>query len=201
MKQQFPGFFDFQLGEVLLRGHMILLLKHVRQVIGMNTHGGGNIRDLQIIMVMQLHILTCLVGDGQAGVFGIIRTQFFQQGTNQTVHNAVGPEMGGDPFAGEIQNGLDLSLVIRGVLTVLHISLWSAVHQGIQKLRGLDAQKPDPAIFPWVRLAGPVEGHLPGRHDEKLILPDRVRPVLDVQSSLPSDYKMNEVVVTTLRAV
>lgn len=44
VKQQFPGFFDFQLGEVLLRGHMILLLKHVRQVIGMNTHGGGNIR-------------------------------------------------------------------------------------------------------------------------------------------------------------
>lgn len=43
VKQQFPGFFDFQLGEVLLRGHMILLLKHVRQVIGMNTHGGGNI--------------------------------------------------------------------------------------------------------------------------------------------------------------
>ena len=58
--------------------------------------------------------------------------------------------------------------------------LGPAVHQGIEKPGGLDAEKPDPAVFPRVRLAGPVERDLPGGHNEKLILPDRIGPVLDL---------------------
>ena len=102
VEQQLTGLFDFQLGKILFWGHMVLLLKHIGKVIGVDAHGGGDIRNLQIVMVMQLHILPGLIGDRQAGVLGIVRSQLLQQRADQAVHHAVGAEMGGNLLAGKI---------------------------------------------------------------------------------------------------